>query len=716
MILTNENGVTLQALIITIVLLLILTSIGATAGTSALEYSKYSKLKTELQLLQTKVNELNENNDSSKGQDLNNTQKEILEKEEVKSIIYKGKEDKKDEVKNGFKFFSVSEIKSDFDLSGIERSYLINVDYRYVVSCEGFKYKNVTYYMIDQMDDGMYNVEYHNKNKNPDKSEQAYEVTTKAEGDECKIVVTITNYGGYVNNWQVKYKLNTEEEWQISNNLEFVVEKSGTYNIKVVHGDEIDLGQQNIDVDAVIDYKKQDGSWNGVSNSPKIMTGMIPVYFDDNNNTVELTENSKDEEWKKWFSYDDKKWANAITKNSEGQITGYWVWIPRYEYKISGTQIDVKFIRTSQKQVDKNYDHIHPAFEDGSEKGKNNHYMNGEWRDEIPGFWVAKFQAGFAGGNNDVTKVNTTLKVENVTSANFYGLFTKNVDYMKYPVFLGKTYAYNMLDIGDIYNLTRNLTNENNIYGLKSDDTDSHMLKNSEWGAVTYLTQSSYGVNGQDVIMANDVYLKNSGGGYIYGITGYAEEIKNESCNDSSDVPPYGDEIKGKNVSYAWNTENGQRGSSTQNITGVYDLSGGMHEYVAAYIPNGNQYLISNGKQFANLNKNVDGYKTYCTEYVTVYPYDELDESSSNNLKKYISLKTEKYGYGDAIAELSTADDTGNIKFNIYASLYFNKNKCYMGRGESYHNTNISSIFHTSLTDSGARGDWGFRTVLIGTK
>ena len=59
MILTNEKGVTLQALIITIVLLLILTSIGATAGTSALEYSKYSKLKTELQLLQTKVNELN---------------------------------------------------------------------------------------------------------------------------------------------------------------------------------------------------------------------------------------------------------------------------------------------------------------------------------------------------------------------------------------------------------------------------------------------------------------------------------------------------------------------------------------------------------------------------------------------------------------------------------------------------------------------------------
>lgn len=703
MILTNEKGVTLQALIITIVLLLILTSIGATAGTSALEYSKYSKLKTELQLLQTKVNELNENNDSSKGQDLNNApnaQKEILEKEEVKSIIYKGKEDKKDEVKNGFKFFSVSEIKSDFDLSGIERSYLINVDYRYVVSCEGFKYKNVTYYMIDQMDDGMYNVEYHNKNKNPDKSEQAYEVTTKAEGDECKIVVTITNYGGYVNNWQVKYKLNTEEEWQISNNLEFVVEKSGTYNIKVVHGDEIDLGQQNIDVDAVVDYKKQDGSWNGVSNSPKIMTGMIPVYFDDNNNTVELTENSKDEEWKKWFSYDNKKWANAITKNSEGQITGYWVWIPRYEYKISGKNVDVKFIRTSKKQVDKNYDHIHPAFEDGSEKGKNNHYMNGEWRDEIPGFWVAKFQAGFASGNNDVTKVQSSTGKD-------------------FPVFLGRTYAYNMIKIGDAYELSRNLTASNNIYGLDGNETDSHMSKNSEWGAVVYLVQSSYGLDGEDVLMSNNVYVKNSGGYYVYGITGYADEYE-RGRNVSVESPPYVDSITnedGNITSYAWYTEIGQRGSSTQNITGVYDLRGCLYEMQSAYITNGSQILINNAKQFANSNKNIDGYKTYSTEYVTAYPYDEDNDNLDNNLKKYYSLRNDRYGYGDGILEFVTlSGDKLKYQFDdVFNNFSFpHENATFFGMGSTYYWN--SPMFNIECGSASGFGDWGFRAVLIGTK
>lgn len=695
MILTNEKGVTLQALIITIVLLLILTSIGATAGTSALEYSKYSKLKTELQLLQTKVNELNENNDSGKGHGLNNAQEEILEKEEVKSIIYKGKEDKKDEVKKGFKFFSVSEIKSDFDLSGIERSYLINVDYRYVVSCEGFKYKNVTYYMIDQMDDGMYNVEYHNKNKNPDKSEQAYEVTTKVEGDECKVVVTITNYGGYVNNWQIKYKLNTEEEWHISNNLEFVVEKSGTYNIKVVHGDEIDLGQQNIDVDAVVDYKKQDGSWNGVSNSPKIMTGMIPVYFDDNNNTVELTENSKDEEWKKWFSYDNKKWANAITKNSEGQITGYWVWIPRYEYKISGMQIDVKFIRTSKKQVDKNYDHIHPAFEDGSEKGKNNHYMNGEWRDEIPGFWVAKFQAGFAGGNNDVTKVQSSTGKD-------------------FPVFLGRTYAYNMIKIGDAYELSRNLTDSNNIYGLDSNETDSHMSKNSEWGAVAYLTQSSYGLDGKIEIGYNNVCIMAIP--WIFGITGYTQS-ENKWTNRCYKEPPYEDSVTNKDgniTSYAWYTEIGQKGSSTQNITGVYDLRGCSNEMQSAYITNGSQILTNNANQFANSNKNIDGYKTFSTEYATAYPYDEENDASDNNLKKYYSLKNDKYGYGDGILEfLILNGESLNCKFGENLAFPYS-DFSFLGRGTSFGEN--KSMFYINYSDIAGFGDWSFRTILIGTK
>lgn len=71
----------------------------------------------------------------------------------------------------------------------------------------------------------------------------------------------------------------------------------------------------------------------------------------------------------------------------------------------------------------------------------------------------------------------------------------------------------------------------------------------------------------------------------------------------------------------------------------------------SAYITNGSQTLIDNAKQFANTNKNVEGYKTYSTEHVTTYPYDESNDNSDSNLKKYFSLKNDKYGYGDGILE-----------------------------------------------------------------
>ena len=73
--------------------------------------------------------------------------------------------------------------------------------------------------------------------------------------------------------------------------------------------------------------------------------------------------------------------------------------------------------------------------------------------------------------------------------------------------------------------------------------SDSHMMKNIEWGAVAYLKQSNYGLGITDItINSNDSF-------YTGGGTG---------------------------TSYKTNT--GQ--STSGNITGVYDMSGGAFEYV----------------------------------------------------------------------------------------------------------------------------------------
>ena len=98
--------------------------------------------------------------------------------------------------------------------------------------------------MIDQMDGGIYNVNYNNKNNGTG----SFELESQKVGNQWKITVSNIQHEGYVSNWQVKYKLSGDEYWKSTENLEFYVPKAGYYIVKVVHGDEINLGKKQIDI------------------------------------------------------------------------------------------------------------------------------------------------------------------------------------------------------------------------------------------------------------------------------------------------------------------------------------------------------------------------------------------------------------------------------------------------------------------------------------
>ena len=77
------------------------------------------------------------------------------------------------------------------------------------------------------------------------------------------------------------------------------------------------------------------------------------------------------------------------------------------------------------------------------------------------------------------------------------------------------------------------------------------MMKNDEWGAVAYLSKSKYGKQNEEVdINSDSSYYTGGGSGNAYV------------------------------------TNVGQ--STTGTVHGVYDMSGGAWEYVAAYVNNGN--------------------------------------------------------------------------------------------------------------------------------
>ena len=273
-----------------------------------------------------------------------------------------------------------------------------------------------------------------------------------------------------------------------------------------------------------------DGSWDEDKkvNSPELMEGMTAIYWDDEGIEHELTDSSTKEEWNNWYDYTGEagtnKWANAVTKDSSGNITGYWVWIPRYAYKIEdklfessesgqGGTISIKFLQGTTDNdetgttIGREFKYsenamtdyvVHPAFRNGT----SNNFMNGEWDEEVSGFWVAKYEAGYQ--VNTITNENGTLstmisnadeeiRYSDLKYTSYDSNYTTNPlgqdlsetgylsQSLSYPVFIPLTYSYNNIAIGDSYVLSKSIDTASNFYGLDSNITDSHMMKNSEW-------------------------------------------------------------------------------------------------------------------------------------------------------------------------------------------------------------------------------------------
>ena len=110
-----------------------------------------------------------------------------------------------------------------------------------------------------------------------------------------------------------------------------------------------------------------------------------------------------------WYDYGNKKWANIITTSSNG--VSYWTWIPRYQYKIGsngklenggGVESNIMFIDTSKTTPDSGYI-IPDAF---TVDGK-----------ALSGIWVAKYEISepqYAVGFS-ATTTDTSLTVAELT-------------------------------------------------------------------------------------------------------------------------------------------------------------------------------------------------------------------------------------------------------------------------------------------------------------
>ncbi len=413
--------------------------------------------------------------------------------------------------------------------------------------------------------------------------------------------------------------------------------------------------------EAYTDYVPSEGV-----NKPKLATGMIPVKWS-TDHWVTTTESDAN-----WYSYTttDKQWANVIqvsnpssyatsgtTVDVANDVIAMWVWIPRYVYNISagwheqmtsttaGT-IQVQFSMDTDDTRDGTVTLVNTGSANDSDGQWTNHPAFKFGDDQVTGIWVAKFEASNDGSSNINVKPNVS--------------------------------SWRSITVNDIFNTTRAMET-NTRYGWNGTGSgiDTHMMKNIEWGAVAYLTQSTYGINGN--IGINNYY---NSGTYRTGCGSAPGSSPSTTCNTYDTT--------------------GMLASTTGNIYGIYDMSGGAFEYVAGYINN----LYADGYGASLVSDNAK-YKDIYTPS-TADTEEDWDNAYIDNYALAINHK------GDAVYETSYAIDDTNW-YGDYAYMpsvgapWFVRGGCYDGGSDA-------GVFDFN-GDYGSDDDNGsFRpVVLVGT-
>ena len=436
------------------------------------------------------------------------------------------------------------------------------------------------------------------------------------------------------------------------------------------------------------------------ANEPVLDTNMIAVYYDDTSESWKKADASNTNETYKWYDYDNKMWANSVTVSSTNRetylnaslgteipmddILTMQVWVPRYKYKVwnynaDGTvtsqpqEIEVVFESSTSSTGEiectdtisgtdgaksesckinstectdstcNNKYYTHPAFTFGEE--------------ELEGFWIGKFEL--------------TGTISNITTKpNISSLRSQNVS----------SYETNIMAMND----------SNNQYGFNT-STDTHMIKNMEWGAVAYLSHSKYGVNKEVYINNSSSYYTGRSGGNVGGSTPI-----NGTYTDQTSTTQYNTygfyTYDGYLLEYGTNTKSSTKdlskvASTTGNIYGVYDMSGGAREYTMGNIVDSDGTTMIAGSS---------GFTTYPeVKYYDKYSYgtgsnQRIRSKLGDGIKEV--LNTSSRGWYSDISSLAGSNGPwfhrgGGYDYGTYAGAFFSDND--IGRASTYYSSRL---------------------------
>ena len=83
-----------------------------------------------------------------------------------------------------------------------------------------------------------------------------------------------------------------------------------------------------------------------------------------------------------FYNYEKQEWANIKVENKETGVESWWVWIPRYAYKIeskTGAVSEIKFIDTNNKETN-------------GEELTEEYTVHPTFGEDLKGIWVSKYE------------------------------------------------------------------------------------------------------------------------------------------------------------------------------------------------------------------------------------------------------------------------------------------------------------------------------------
>lgn len=428
-------------------------------------------------------------------------------------------------------------------------------------------------------------------------------------------------------------------------------------------------------------------------NEPKLVGEMIPVVYDEETGNWKKADYTK----MRWYDYDHQMWANAVTIQDSTKrniyqtanvgttilkedINTFMVWIPRYSYTLGNTYgyqtegasdlskgtpgaFNIKFVGKEKTdtgsgkytgQVATNY--YTPSSFCFGDTCDNETLRAGAGNKELTGIWISKFELSGGSYEPDSLEPDYLSSIPNVASLrnqSTSSFFTSIQTLM-------------------------NGSNGQSSYGFNG-EYDAHMIKNTEWGAMAYLSQSKYGKYGNSKYSGlNKEIYQNKSSEFITG---------NSNGTPSSSTT---------NTQVAYHIDGSGTGASTTGtIYGIYDTSGGALEYVMGNYNNYSGYSTTSNSGFrgpnGNDNSTTTGISFPTQKYYNLYK--TLDQASSIKGDAYGADGTNGF-YGDHMNDLTT----GSV---------------WITRGGIHSDNTVAGIFGFGNYGGNANNDSSTRMVLI---